>query len=178
MIPISQLIQDHTKLAKKLRKFSFGETLSTVAGLFTLPEYYANNLRLEAFAHLACVSCAGTKVLAKNDLSDLLGAGMADSPLCPLEDPIEDVFIGNASLKCGDFRVFQGLQESGDFWMEQCVGVLLRKNVPVPIEGIRKHALALLRLSEAVADRTSRLCAIGMAAEFLAVDWFFQRRVS
>jgi hypothetical protein len=76
-----------------------------------------------------------------------------DSPLVVMEDPVEDAFIGNIATSFGNFRIFRGIEESGDFWTGQLLRPLEEPNVPELLKPIIKHVRALLTISDAVAER-------------------------
>jgi hypothetical protein len=153
MIPIADLIRDHRSLVNELAHYDYASVAPLVGGFLTLPNYQANVLRLDALAHLACCTCAGKRAADRETLIKCAGKYFVGSPLIPMEDPIEDAFIGNIASGFGNFRIFRGIEESGDFWVEQLLGSLEDTGLPEPLEPIIKHVRALLALSDAVAER-------------------------
>src|SRR6185436_313346 len=118
MLPITELIQKHRGLVNELARYNYASVAPLVGGFLTLPDFHANTLRLDALAHLACCACAGKRNADREMLVHCAGH-FVDSPLVPMEDPVEDAFVGNIATNFGNFRVFRGIEESGDFWVER-----------------------------------------------------------
>lgn len=87
MEPIAELAEAHRSVVAKLRRFSFQDMAALAGGLLTMPDFQANTVRIEAFLHLAALSCVGCATASRDDLALFLGREMADSPLTPREDP-------------------------------------------------------------------------------------------
>ena len=138
---------------EELRPFSFPEMAALAGGLLLNSCLHANTLRIEAFLHLAGVCCTGSAVPTPNDLARLLCDGMRESPLAPNEDPPEDVFVGCVNSSSGGFRVFRGILESGDFWVERILTHLESKQQCEPIRETVQTVISLLRVSDALAER-------------------------
>jgi hypothetical protein len=153
MIPIADLIQKHRGLVNELARYDYASVSPLVGGFLTLPEFHANTIRLDALAHLACCACTGNRKADREMLVKCAGRHFTDSPLVSQEDPIEGQFVGNVATAFGNFRVFPGVEESADFWMEQILRPVERADVPEPLKPTVKHVRALLTLSEAVAER-------------------------
>jgi hypothetical protein len=153
MIPIADLIKEHRGLVNELARYDYASVAPLIGGFLTLPEYHANTLRLDALAHLACCACNGKRVADREMLINCAGRHFADSQLVMMEDPVEDAFIGNIATGFGNFRVFRGIEESGDFWTERLLRPLEEPEIPEPLQPAISHVSALLRLSEAVAER-------------------------
>ncbi len=150
---ISEFIQMHGTLAEELRRYSFPEMATLAGGLLLNSCFHANTLRIEAFLHLAAVCCNGGDMPRRDDLARLLSDGMRQSPLAPHEDPPEDVFVGYVNSDSGGFRVFRGILDSGDFWVERMLNHLETKQELAPIRETVETVVSLLRLSEASAGR-------------------------
>src|SRR6266581_1209142 len=118
MIPIPDLIRTHAGLVNELAHYDYESATPLVGGLLTFPELHASTIRLDALAHLACVACHGKRKVNREALAKFAGRHLATSPIARMEDPVEDAFIGNVATTFGNFRVFRGIQESGDFWLE------------------------------------------------------------
>jgi hypothetical protein len=150
--PLVELKEAHRGLVNDLRRYDYNSIGHLVAALLTFPNFHANTLRLDVLAHLACMSCEGNRKGDRAALAAIAGRHLADSPLCPMEDPVEDAFIGNVGTKFGNFRVFRGIEESGDFWLERALRPL-PDEIPGPLQTTVKELRALLTLSDAVAER-------------------------
>src|ERR1035438_5538423 len=119
MIPIADLVQQHRGLVSELARYDYATVAPLLGGFLTLPSFHANTLRLDALAQLACYACAGKRIADREMLVRCAGRHFVGSPLIRMEDPIEDAFIGNIAVGFGNFRVFRGIEESGDFWVER-----------------------------------------------------------
>lgn len=151
-IPLAELEETHKSLVRQLSRYSFDSTIKLLGGLLTFPEFHANTLRLEALLHLACANCYGNRIPNRDDLIKIVGEHLVVSPLAPMEDPVEDVFIGNVGTKFGNFRVFRGIEDAGHFWLERLLRPL-PEPIPEPIKKSIKQVGVILRLSEAVIER-------------------------
>src|SRR5882672_6000528 len=153
MIPIEALIQEHRGLVNELSRYDYASVAPLIGGFLTLTDFHANTLRLDVLAHLACYACTGKRQADREMLVKCAGRHFVGSQLILMEDPVEDSFIGNIATNFGNFRVFRGIEESGDFWVERLLRPLEEPGVPEPLRPIVEHVRALLTLSNAVADR-------------------------
>lgn len=163
MVPVPELLLQHPKLVSKLQRFSFPHAAQLVGALGLLPELHENTIRVEVLAHLVAVSCEGDVPPKSTCLTEWLGKLMADSPLARMEDPTEDVFIGCVNSDFGSFRIFQGIFGDGAFLVERLLSFYAEKNTFPTFQETITSVLALLQLSDALADRAglSRNCAGG-----------------
>ena len=152
MIPLEQLLKEHSALVAKLRRFSFLDATRLVASLSLCPEFHANTVRIEALQHLVALSCTGHAKPERDDLAAWVKQ-LAESPLTPMEDPVEDVFVGYVNSAFGGFRVLRGIFAEGDFWLERLLAFLEEKQNFPPFPNAIESALPLLRLSEALVER-------------------------
>jgi len=152
-MPIAELIKAHRNLVNELSLYDYSSVAPLVAGFLTLPDYHANTLRLDALAQLACFACKGKRTADREMLVKCAGLHFTDSPLIMWEDPVEDAFVGNIATNFGNFRVFRGIEESGDFWTERLLRPFEDSDIPEPLQPIITHVGALLRLSDAIAER-------------------------
>ena len=159
MGPLSELRELHQQLCRKLHRYSFVDTIRLVAGMGVLPQFHANTVRLELLSHLAATECQGANVPNRDDLVFLL-KGLE---LGHLEDPVEDVFVGCVNTMHGTFRLFSGIFADGYFIVERLFGFLAPKVEFPTFQETVDSALALLRLSDALAKRVglTRNCAGG-----------------
>jgi hypothetical protein len=150
-ITVDAVAKHAPTLIGELALLDVNSTVAQISGLLTVPEFHANTLRLEVLAHLAVTHCVGSGVPTRNQLMHWLNESLA--PFAHLEDPLEDVFVTNVATDLGNYRLFEGLWESADFWTQQVLDVLAR--IPDNPYGtkLRRHVGALLQVSEAVASR-------------------------
>ena len=152
MLPIhapKSLIRDLACCDKKA-------TVPEIAGLLTVPEFSGNTLRIELLVHLACVFCNGAGAANHKKLMKWLNKDLAKTMAIRFEDPVEDVFIGNVMTEVGNTRIFDGLWEGSDFYLQQVLDAAFFMSGAPPRSGnIRKEIISLLRLSDVVADRCS-----------------------
>jgi hypothetical protein len=163
MVPISDLIAQHQKLASKLARFSFPKAAQLVGALGIVPELLENTIRIEILAHLVSSCCRGHTEPKPSDLATWIGKLMDDSPAARMEDPAEDLFVGCVNSEFGSFRILQGNFGDGAFLVERLVAFYAEKlNFPTFQDTIDR-VLALLRLSDALAERAGlpRYCAGG-----------------
>jgi hypothetical protein len=153
MISIADLIQKHRGLVNELARYDYASVAPLVGGFLTFPNYHANTLRLDALAHLACYASVGKRKADREMLVNCAGRHFANSHLVSLEDPVEDAFVGNVATNFGNFRVFRGVEESGDFWTEAILRPFEEPYTPDPLKPTIRHIRALLALSEVVAER-------------------------
>ena len=71
-----------------------------------------------------------------------------------MEDPVEDVFVGCVNSEFGSFRLFAGVFSDGDFWIERLLAFLAEKQNFPPFELVIQPVLQLLKISDALAERT------------------------
>jgi hypothetical protein len=161
MVSILELISSHHRLVSKLGRYSLPHAAQLVGGLGVVPELLENTVRIEALAHLVVACCAGEAVPDGKDLTEWIGKLMADSPVAPAEDPAEDVFVGCINSDFGSHRIFQGVFTDGAFLVEQLLNFFAKKPDFPTFQETIDHVLALLKLSEALAQRCGlqRYCA-------------------
>ncbi len=151
MIPIS--LPETAKLSRVLVGYSPRATIARTSGLLTAPELQANTIRLELLVHLAVAHCAGKKKPTYGEFGRWLNDHLGQADIPRLEDPVEDVFITNVGTPDGNQRVFEGIWESNDYFLQVVLDTLLSRNAPEGCRNLLRPALALLRLSDCVAER-------------------------
>lgn len=124
-----------------------------VSGLGVLLPLQENTLRIEILCHLVATCCQGHAKPKASDLSDWIGKFMIDSPAALLEDPAEDMFIGCVNVHFGSFRIFQGIFADGAFLSERLLDFYEKKTDFPTFQETIDRALALLQLSDALAER-------------------------
>ena len=92
------------------------------AALLTVPHLQANALRLEVLVHLVAARCEGRKKPRTRDLERWLNDDLGQAEIIMMEDPAEDVFISNIQTTEGNRRIFEGLWESSDYYLQTEIG--------------------------------------------------------
>lgn len=151
MIPIAS--KETEKLARVLSKYAPRATIARSAGLLTAPNLQANTIRLEILVHLAVAYCAGNIKPGYVELGRWLNQYLGQTQMAMWEDPIEDVFVTNINIPEGNRRVFEGIWESNDYFLQIVLDTLMNRNAPQECHDLLKPAYALLRLSDTVAER-------------------------
>ena len=141
------------RLVTRLQKFNFPAVAALLAGLLTRPENHSATARIEALLHLAALACRGKKKADQKQLRQWL-TEIDEDPIAKLEMPVEDVFVSNVEASFGNARLFQGRWENNAEYVGACIGTLLKigEERPWAREALG-HIMALLRVSEALAER-------------------------
>lgn len=140
-------------LSRELSNYSPCECISRVAGLLTAPRLQGNTLRLELLAHLCVAYCSGTKKPGYSDVEGWLNKELGQEYLVMQEDPVEDVFVTNVQTPEGNRRIFEGIWESNDYFLQCVLDTLEVAGAPQGATELLPPAYALLRLSDLVAER-------------------------
>lgn len=119
-ISLDVMVADHPGLVEQLCSFDPLKIAAAFAALLTVPELQSNCVRLEALVQLGLAIGKGARKPLTKHLARwfaALGAGR-----CGLaEDPAEDVFVGLIATPRGNFRVLDGIWESGTFYLQRVV---------------------------------------------------------
>ncbi|MDD5028674.1 MAG: hypothetical protein PHH58_04090 [Rhodoferax sp.] len=149
---ISKIREEHPDLIRLLGPQHPVKAAAAFAGLLTQPNLQSNCLRLEALVHLCVAECHGRKTPPASTVGQafrLIGNGR-----CGLgEDPAEDVFVSNVMSERGNFRVLDGIWESGGFFLQRIVNMIARMPDEPPFQQFTACVYALLRLTDAVCGR-------------------------
>jgi hypothetical protein len=151
MVPIKS--PETAELARILASYVARETVMCTAGLLTAPRLQANAVRLELLVHLAVMHCSGRKRPDFGDIERWLNHYLGQTHIAMLEDPVEDVFVTNISTPEGNYRVFEGLWESNDYFLQVILDTLRSSEMPDQGRALLRPAFALLRLSDCAAAR-------------------------
>jgi hypothetical protein len=127
--------------------------IAVLAGLLTEPKYYANGIRLDWLLRLVIAKSSGQKRPKPSEWSRVLNAGLETAKVLRLEDPVEDLFCDTIATRRGNFRIFTAQWEAAGPYTQ----TLLNAFVSLPSGRLKDGALesvyALLRLSDAIAER-------------------------
>ena len=141
------------RLVGRLGKFSFPLVAAPLAGLLTRPENHTATTRIEMLIHLAAAACRGDRKPGLRQLRDWLNVALYNDPITELELPVEDVFVSNVDAWFGNVRLFEGRWQGNADYVRAGVETLLRVQERPWVSQALRHTMALLRVSEAVAER-------------------------
>ncbi len=141
------------KVVRRLEKFSFPLVAAPLAGLLTRRENHVAGARIEALIHLAALACRGEEAPDRRHLREWLNVAIYKDSITKLETPVEDVFVSNVDAWFGNARLFEGRWQNNAAYVRVCVETLLRVQERPWVSQTLGHVMALLRLSEAVAER-------------------------
>jgi len=150
---ISHVFAERPHLKRQIEPFHPIKSAALVAGLLTEPSLQANALRIELLVHLLIAFSSGKKKNRVRSISRWLNKELGMSIFSRFEDPIEDVFISNVTTDEGNIRIFEGLWESNDFYLQRILNVV--KTLPNDQDALqlKREVQALLKLSEEIARR-------------------------
>lgn len=151
MIPITS--KETETIARSMARYAPRATISRVAGLLTAPNLQANTVRIEVLVHLAVAYCSGNIKPGYLEIGRWLNQSLGKTQMAMYEDPVEDVFVTNVITSEGNRRVFEGIWESNDYFLQIVLDTLSNHAVPKKCHDLLKPAYALLRLSDIVAER-------------------------
>ena len=126
-------------------------TLAVLGALSIDDSLHANGVRLDALIHLVSICSNGNRGPEISDLQTWFS--LIGDMVGHLEDPAEDFFTSYVVSADGGFITYEGLWEGNAFYTERLVAAVEK----IPDENLRESILApiiaLLRLSDAIADR-------------------------
>lgn len=149
---LEEIEQQHPKVVTRLKPFSREKTMSLVGALLTYPSFHANTIRLETLQQLAQRNCQGDNTPTRHRLAQWLselGRGWAAA----MEDPVEDVFISLVVTSIGNSRVFEGIWEANDFWLQKALNALRAFRGEGWADNLFVEIDSVLALSEELAKR-------------------------
>ena len=118
-----------------------------------MPRLQANTIRLETLVHLAVAHCQGSRNPSLAEISRWLNNRLRNTRAARLEDPVEGVFVTNVGTPEGNRRVFEGIWESNDYFVQIVIDILGDSKVPQECRTLLVPVFALLTLSDCVAER-------------------------
>ena len=126
-------------------------TAAAFGGLLLQKRLQSNCLRLEVLVHL-CLSL-GKGIRAPTQSFLTLGFTSVGTLCGYLEDPREDVFVGNINSRRGNYRVLEGIWEGATFYLQRIVNMVDSLPEEGYLKGITDAVHALLKLSDIVCER-------------------------
>jgi hypothetical protein len=155
MEPIYFDAPSFSPLARQLAPYDLRAVVATVGGLLTAPEYHPQTLRIEVLLHLACLHCRGRKRPVLADLRNWLENLLGNHEIKHFEDPPEDVFVSNVVGPGGNYRLFEGTWATSRAYVQDIVTCLAQFPSAPEYAELMRSVLALLKLSDAIAERSS-----------------------
>ncbi len=141
------------RISGRLRTCDPKSAIARLGGLLTVPALQANTTRIETLVHLAAAHCHGRRDLRRSEIGHLLNERLGETPVTSLEDPVEDVFVTNVETPEGNRRQFEAGWESSAYSAQAVLDTLRCFNDRPEYRNLLSSALALLRLSDCVAER-------------------------
>lgn len=127
------------------------KTAAAFGGLLLQKRLQSNCLRLEVLVHL-CLSL-GNGIRAPTQSFITLGFTSVGTLCGYLEDPREDVFVGNIHSKRGNYRVLEGIWEGATFYLQRIVNMVDSLPDEGDFKNITDTVHAFLKLSDIVCER-------------------------
>ncbi len=149
----AEVESDNPKLRKQIAAFDRTASLSAVSALLTYPSLHANTVRLDLLQNLIHRNASGPNKPTAHRLSLWLNKELGSSWAARMEDPVEDVFISNVVSHIGNSRIFEGIWEANDFWLQQALDALRQLEDSPWAKDTFATCFGLLQLSDALARR-------------------------
>ena len=146
------LRSQHLSVFERLEPCDREDALAKIGAMLCDATLQSNCIRLEAFAHIALIACKGCEIISDEDVRKCfaeLGEGICGRK----EDPAEDVFVSLVHTSLGNYRVLEGIWESGTFYLQRILDVIETFPDGPNFVKLRERAHALLALSDAVCQR-------------------------
>lgn len=151
MVPLNA--PELKRIAGLLGEYDLESTVTQLGGLLTAPALQANTIRIEILVHLAVAYCRGRRKPGLTQIDFWLNRVLGNTQIALLEDPVEDVFVTNVETPEGNRRVFEGIWESNDYFVQVVLETLGSQRASQEFRDLLFPAFALLRLSDCVAER-------------------------
>ncbi len=146
------LKSEYSVVFERLETCDRDDTMAKIGALLCDATLQSNCVRLEALAHIALVACEGCNVIGDEDLRNCF-AEMGEGICGRKEDPAEDVFVSLVHTSHGNFRVLEGIWESGTFYLQRILDILETFPNAPNFNNLRDRVYSLLALSDAVCQR-------------------------
>ncbi|MCY1646648.1 hypothetical protein OVA11_06035 [Caulobacter sp. SL161] len=158
------------RLASRMKNRDFASSAALIAGLATERAFHAHQVRLDWALRILAASAAGDRVMDRAALDRLLNQDFAQLRIDAQEDPLEQPFIGQVVTRHGEFRFVAGIYDQSAAFTDLIVSGVERLDEPSLAEPMGR-ALALLKLSDALVDRTGdELWALGPDAAVARIN--------
>lgn len=134
-------------------RYDCWESTRLLAGLLTCPDCHTSTIRIEALVQLAVALSRGSMAPRRDDLIVWFNRHFWHLQLRLMEDPLEDVFISNVIDGSGNHRIFEGVWERNDYWLQCMLSECRFLPERTAYRAMMQSVAALLDLSEALAER-------------------------
>jgi hypothetical protein len=151
-VTVADIAEEQQAIATELAKLDRLALGATVGSMLASPSLQANAYRLEALLHISMARALGQQNPSSTFIQGAftsLGNGICGH----LEDPAEDLFSTSVHCRYRNFTIFEGLREANGFYLQCVLDVIEEMPEKEPFAGFRRSILALLTLSDAVAQR-------------------------
>jgi hypothetical protein len=152
VLSIDEIAKDGAESAEEMVTFDPLKAAATFSGLLTIPDLQSNCVRVEALVHLCFAIGEGQRKPNARHISrwfTAAGNGRAGA----MEDPAEDVFVGSVATPRGNFRVLEGIWESGTFYLQRIMNVVESAPMTGAFRQMLETIYALLTLSDLLCAR-------------------------
>jgi hypothetical protein len=139
----------------QVRGWSKSFAVSVLAGLSTVPDFHANDIRLDWLLRLVLAKADGHVKVRPAELYRALNEGLNQAKVLRAEDPIEDLFCDLIATSRGNFRIFPGRWEAAGPYTQ----TMLAAFEALPPGNLKEATLssiyALLAISDEIARRAN-----------------------
>ena len=143
------------QLLAEISEWGRAYAVNVIAGMLTEPSFHANDIRLEWLLRLVIAKSSGKRKPKPQQISTVLNRYLVEAKVERREDPIEDVFCDLVNTREGSYRIILGRWEGAAAYTQTVYDAF----ASLPDGQLKESALqsvhALLRLSDALADRAS-----------------------
>ena len=124
------------------------------AALGTLPELQGNSTRIDWLQRLVLTRAKGSYKPRTGDVQKILNGGLVEASVAALEDPPEDLFCDIVPTSRGNFRIFPGQWTYARTKTQTLLSAFESESRPTTNQSTLNAVYSLLRISEAVAERS------------------------
>ncbi|HEY3293569.1 MAG TPA: SEC-C domain-containing protein [Candidatus Nanopelagicaceae bacterium] len=146
-----ELADAHPVLVEEIRTTDLQSCVSAAAALLLVASNQTRVPRIEALVYLAALNASGKQKPTVQQLDRWLNQYLADSVVAQIEDPPEDVAVGNVVSWNGNRRTFSGDWSNSDYYLQDIIDVLT--TAPPEFQPLRDCCEQLLVLSDELARR-------------------------
>jgi hypothetical protein len=151
-VKISDITSAHQSLVDSFSAFDPLRLATAFCSLLARPELQSNTVRLEVLVHLAFFAGRGRRKPNAKDMRDAFES-FSNSWVGMQEDPAEDVLVSVIVTPRGNFRVLEGVWESGSFYLQRIMNIIEMLPDVQNTKFLKQCAYALLGLSDAFCGR-------------------------
>ena len=150
---ISGIFKELPCFKRQIKLFHPIKSAAMIAGLLTEPSLHTNTVRIELLIHLIVAYSSGKQKVKFRQIRSWLNQKLGSTMFSKMEDPVEDVFISNVMTKYGNARIFEGVWESSDFYLQRIYNIIQTLPDKLNTRILISEVHALLKLSEEIASR-------------------------